>query len=118
MPKHDPARDNRIHSEIVVDAYDEGEVNMSWYYYFNDYMSFPFEAIVNLRKRNGTKEQVKVEVLSVQSEAEAPMLLAIAEANQDRLQMIVPTAIAEVLKAEEQQEMLNDWLYYHNKPLL
>ncbi|MEM8524990.1 MAG: calcium-binding protein [Bacteroidota bacterium] len=118
MPKHDPTRESRIHEEIVVDAYDDGEINMSWYYYFNDHMEFPFEAIVNLLKRNGTKEQVKVEILNVQSEVEAPILLGVAERGYNRLQMIVPSVIVRVVDAEEQQEMLNDWLYYHNKSLL
>ncbi|MEM0993817.1 MAG: calcium-binding protein [Bacteroidota bacterium] len=118
MYKKDPSRENRIHSEIVVEAYDEGEVNTSWYYYFNEYMKFPFQAVVHLQKRNGTKEQVKVEVLNVQSEAEAPILFGIAEKGYDRLQMIVPNVIVSVIDAEESKEMLNDWLYYHRKPLI
>ncbi|MEM9887590.1 MAG: calcium-binding protein [Bacteroidota bacterium] len=118
MHKKDPIRDNRIYSEIVVEAHDEGEVNVSWYYCFNDHMDFPFTAIVTLLKRDGTKEQVEVEILNVQSEADNPILLGIVEAHYDRLQLIAPTSIVKVKEAESQKEMLNDWLYYHRKALI
>jgi hypothetical protein len=37
-------RENRIHEEIIVDAYGPEEQAMSWYYYLEDKLQFPFNA--------------------------------------------------------------------------
>ena len=42
-PKRDPAREDRIRNEAIVDASPE-EQAMSWYYYLDDKISFPFRA--------------------------------------------------------------------------
>lgn len=36
--------ENRIEMEIVVDAYDQAERAMGWYYYLQDNLSVPFKA--------------------------------------------------------------------------
>ena len=40
-PKKDEARESRISMEIVVDAYDESERAMGWYYYLEDKLHVP-----------------------------------------------------------------------------
>ncbi len=40
----DETREERIHMEIVVDAYDAEEQAMGWYYYLDDTLQFPFSA--------------------------------------------------------------------------
>ena len=59
-PKKDEAREERISMEIVVDAYDEGERAMGWYYYLEDKLHTPFltrcvkvRAISPLRSSSG-----------------------------------------------------------------
>jgi hypothetical protein len=42
--ERDEERENRIHDEVIVDAYDAEEQAMGWYYYLAESMSFPFEA--------------------------------------------------------------------------
>ena len=42
----DPAREERIDYEIVVDAYDEYERSEGWYAYLDDTLTFPFRAKV------------------------------------------------------------------------
>jgi hypothetical protein len=37
-------RENRISEEIIVDAYGPEEQAMSWYYYLEDKIQFPFQA--------------------------------------------------------------------------
>lgn len=44
--KIDEARENRIIMEVVVDAYDEEERAMGWYYYLDDKLMLPFQAEV------------------------------------------------------------------------
>ncbi|WP_172194815.1 calcium-binding protein [Saccharibacillus qingshengii] len=41
----DAKREKRIHSEIIVDAYDPEERAISWYTYLQDTMNFPFNAL-------------------------------------------------------------------------
>jgi hypothetical protein len=42
-PKRDPAREDRIHNEAIVDVRPE-EQAMNWYYYLEGKISFPFRA--------------------------------------------------------------------------
>jgi hypothetical protein len=42
--KRDPVREERIHEEIIVDAYGPEEQAMGWYYYLEDKIQFPFHA--------------------------------------------------------------------------
>ena len=42
-PKRDPVREDRIHNEAIVDARPE-EQAMSWYYYLEGKITFPFRA--------------------------------------------------------------------------
>ena len=46
MPKarRNDDRENRISEEIIVDAYGPEEQAMSWYYYLEDKIQFPFQA--------------------------------------------------------------------------
>jgi Calcium binding len=41
-PKRDEEREERISMEIVVDAHDEDERAMGWFYYLEDKLTFPF----------------------------------------------------------------------------
>jgi Calcium binding len=43
-PKRDPIREERIHEEIIVDAYGAEEQAMGWYYYLEEKIHFPFQA--------------------------------------------------------------------------
>jgi hypothetical protein len=42
-PKRDPVREDRIYNEAIVDARPE-EQAMSWYYYLESKIRFPFHA--------------------------------------------------------------------------
>jgi len=44
MARKDEIREERITMEVVVDAYDSGEVAMGWYHHLQDKISFPFTA--------------------------------------------------------------------------
>ena len=44
MMDKDEAREQRIHNEIIVDAYGEEERALGWYYYFEEKLNFPFKA--------------------------------------------------------------------------
>ena len=42
--KTDLEREHRIDMEIIVDAYDKSEHAISWYYYLEEHLQFPFTA--------------------------------------------------------------------------
>ena len=44
VPEH-KVREDRILFEIVVDAYDDTERAMGWYYYLQDQLQTPFAAV-------------------------------------------------------------------------
>ena len=43
-PTKDPIREDRIHNEAIVEAYGSEEQAMSWYYYLENKIRFPFSA--------------------------------------------------------------------------
>ena len=72
MPRHeqeDPAREKRIAYEIVVDAYDEDERAMGWYYYLEEHLHPPFPAACRLaRSTSPLKVGDKVKVVGMAAE--------------------------------------------------
>jgi hypothetical protein len=42
--RKDPEREDRIHNQAIVDAYGPEEQAMSWYYYLENKIHFPFRA--------------------------------------------------------------------------
>ena len=42
--KENKTRERRIEMEVVVDAYNESERAMGWYYYLEERLKFPFKA--------------------------------------------------------------------------
>jgi len=71
MPKSDKAREVRITMEIVVDAYDDNERALGWYYYPEEKLAFPFTAkCVTEREISPLKRGDKVEVVGMPSEDE------------------------------------------------
>src|ERR1700737_2231331 len=78
-PKRDPVREDRIHTEAIVDASPE-EQAMSWYYYLESKISFPFQAKCVAAKvvsplRKG--EVVEVQRMALEDACSADMLVQI-----------------------------------------
>lgn len=68
--KEDKAREERIHDEIVVDAYGEIERALGWYCHLDDNLAFPFQArCVVENSMNPLKLGETVEVYKLASEA-------------------------------------------------
>ena len=62
----DEAREERILMEVVVDAYDEEERAMGWYYYVADDIAFPFQAkCIAERRSSPLKKEEMVEVTGI-----------------------------------------------------
>jgi hypothetical protein len=68
IPK-DPDLEERISIEITVDAYGPEEQAISWYYYLEETLSFPFSAICILEKQTSPlRKGDKVKILGIASE--------------------------------------------------
>lgn len=51
LTERDPAREERITMDVIVDAYDPEEQTLGWYYYLDDRLAFPFTARCVERRR-------------------------------------------------------------------
>jgi hypothetical protein len=70
-PREQSDREQRIHHEVIVDAYDSTERAMSWYYYLEGKLRFPFAASCIARRQSSPlKVGERVEVVGMASEDE------------------------------------------------
>ena len=111
-PPRDSIRDYRIENEAVVDARPE-EQAMSWYYYLEGKISFPFQAtcvaanaVSPLRKG----ETVEVLRMAVESACEHDMLVQIRWQGR---KMAVPLSQLVAIDFDESNaEAIGDWHYW------
>jgi Calcium binding len=118
--EHDEEREHRIHYEIIVDAYDEYEQAMSWYYCMEEKLEFPMKAKVKLHLKGGKIEEKAVQIVEIdpKSETSLTLRLGITEGKSDRVQYISPEDIVSIKASDDSLEIINDWLYWHGHPLL
>src|SRR5690349_10383884 len=70
-PAKDDAREERIHMEIIVDAYGPEEQALGWYYYLEGTLQFPFTAHCIARRATSPLEVGdEVEVVGMPAEGE------------------------------------------------
>ena len=111
-PKRDPVREDRIHNEAIVDASPD-EQAMSWYYYLESKISFPFQAKclvtkVVLQLRKG--ETVEVMRMAPDQVCEHDMLVLVRWQGR---KMAVPLAqLTAVDPDESTAEAIGDWHYW------
>ena len=121
MPRTlDPTREHRILYEVIVDAYDEEEQAMGWYYYMADNLEFPIEATVRFALKGGQSEVKPAQIVDVDSKSErgSAIRLGIVEPGNERVQYISPEDIVRLDTTPENLEIINDWLYWHDFELL
>lgn len=108
-----PERENRILDDIVVDAYDDSERAMGWYYYIQDEVKFPFKARC-ISKRSTSPLKVGQEVVVVGQPGEDDCLsevLVTVEFGGSTL--AVPLAQLECLVEDKgTQQAVADWHYW------
>ena len=111
-PKRNPVREERIHNEAIVDARPE-EQAMSWYYYLEGKIRFPFQARCVAAKdvsplRKG--ETIEVVRMAVEDACEHDMLVQIRWRGR---KMAVPLSQLAAIDADEStKETIGDWLYW------
>jgi hypothetical protein len=111
-PKRDPAREDRIHNEAIADARPE-EQAMSWYYYLESKIRFPFRArCVAANAVSPLCKGEATEVLRMASEdtCEHDMLVQIRW--QGRKMAVPLSQLAAIDGDESTQEAIVDWHYW------
>ena len=112
-PKEDEAREERIMMEIIVDAYDEDERAMGWYYYLEDKLRFPFKArCISQREVSPLEPGEEVEVVGMSSEDECmhEMFVAIRWGNRT---LAIPLTQLEGVDVDDQTKVaIEDWHYW------
>jgi hypothetical protein len=110
--KRDPVREDRIHNEAIVDARPE-EQSMSWYYYLESKISFPFRArCVAANAVSPLRKGETTEILRMATEdaCEHDMLVQIRWQGR---KMAVPLSQLAAIDADEStQEAIGDWHYW------
>ncbi|PIE36541.1 calcium-binding protein [candidate division KSB3 bacterium] len=111
--KRDNRREKRIDMDILVDARDEEERAMGWYYYLTDTITFPFKAqCVSTHPASSLKEEEFVEVTGMAPEFECLREMFV-ESQWDGQDAMVPLAqLRGVSVDKETQEALEDWHYW------
>jgi len=114
--KTDPEREHRISMEIIVDAYNEYEQALGWYYYLKDNLEFPFTATC-VCKRAISPLQVKdeIEVLSMAPEDECEHEIFV-NIRWDRDGLAVPLSQLRPFNVDpETMQAVEDWHYWIGK---
>jgi len=110
--RKDPVREDRIHNEAIVDAGPE-EQALSWYYYLEDKIRFPFQAKCLAAKvvsplRKG--ETVEVMRMAPDDACEHNMFVLVRWQGR---KMTVPLAQLTAIDPDESTaEAIGDWHYW------
>ncbi|PID56243.1 calcium-binding protein [candidate division KSB3 bacterium] len=112
--KRDHRREKRIDLEILIDACDEEERAMGWYYYLDGSLTFPFEAIC-LREHPKSPLQkgdaVRVTGMADEHKCLREIYVQVEQGDEDSL--FVPLAQLRSTNPDAQtREALEDWHYW------
>jgi len=114
--KENKARERRIEMEVVVDAYNESERALGWYYYLEERLKFPFKARCTSKRAVSplyTGEEVTVLGMAPEEECESEMFVGI---RWDGRSVAVPLAQLEsVAVGPLTKEGADDWHYWVNR---
>jgi hypothetical protein len=109
----DEEREERIHMEIVVDAYGPEEQAMGWYNYLSDTLQFPFSARCVARRPISPLEpgdEVEVVGIAPDEECEHEMFVLIQWSPHP---LAVPLMQLEGIDVDEEtQQAIEDWHYW------
>jgi hypothetical protein len=115
-PKRDDEREERIEMEIIVDAYDEHERAMGWYYYLQDGLHFPFTARCIAKRAVSplrVKDEVEVTDMAPEEECGSEIFVMI---RWEKGGLAVPLAQLSPIAADEATtRAVGDWHYWVNQ---
>jgi hypothetical protein len=109
----DKEREQRISTEIIVDAYSPEEQAMGWYYSLEDRLGFPFVArCVAERAISPLRVGDEVEVVGMAPEEECEHEMFVLT-RWERGTLAIPLAQLEGMAVDEQtRQAMEDWQYW------
>lgn len=115
--KYNKNIEERITMEIVVDAYDQEERAMGWYYYLQDILKFPFIGkCVAKRSISPLKPNQKFTVIGIAEIEECMHEIFVEIELSDDENLCVPLSqVAVVSKNQSTKIAVKDWHYWVNK---
>lgn len=109
----DEEREERLHEEIIVDAYGAEERALGWYTYLSDTLEFPWNArcvALRLTSPLDVSENVKVVGMAPEEECTREMQVLIPW---KRRQLAVPLSQLEGINPDvDTQQAIDDWHYW------
>jgi hypothetical protein len=109
----DEEREQHIHMEIIADAYCPEEQAISWYYYLEEHLQFPFLTTCIARRATSPLrigDEVQVVGMAPEEECEHEMFVLMPW---ERDTLAVPLSQLQVVHADEQtQQAVEDWHYW------
>ena len=111
--REQPDREDRIIFNIVVDAYNETERAMSWYYHLEDELGVPFKAkCVTARATSPLEVGQEVDVLSMADEDDCTSEVLVT-VKLGKSKLVAPLAQLECVIADEcTRQAVADWHYW------
>ena len=111
--KPNPTREDRIEQDIVVDAYGEEERALSWYYYLESKLQFPFRAKCAVaRKVSPLKKDEEVEVTGMAPEDDCMRAMVVLIRFADRTLGVPLDQLEAVTGDDATREAMADWRYW------
>jgi hypothetical protein len=111
--KKDPVREARIQDEAIVDAYGPEEQAMSWYYYLENKIHFPFQATcIGVKPPSPLRKGETVEVRRLASEDTCTSDMLVLIRWQGRNMAVPLSQLAALNPDESTNEAIGDWHYW------
>jgi hypothetical protein len=113
-PKREQAREERIETEIVVDAHDQEERAMGWYYYLEDTLHFPFlTRCISERPISPLRLGDEVEIVGMAPEDECSREMFVETLWEHKRKLAIPLSQLEVIQGDgETKQAVEDWHYW------
>lgn len=112
-PTKDPIREDRIHEEAIVDAYGSEEKAMSWYYYLESKLRFPFNArCIGSKATSPLRKGETVEVSRLAKEEACANDMLVQIQWQGRKMVVPLSQLAAIDPDESTEEAIGDWHYW------
>lgn len=113
-PRMDMKREERIATEIIVDAYGPEEQSMGWYYYLEDKLQFPFTAICSVKRAISPLQlgdEVDIVMMAPEEECEKEMFVM---TRWEKDGLAVPLAQLTPIDTTDKQtrQAVEDWHYW------
>jgi len=122
FPQEEPEREDRIYEEAIVDAHGDEEVIISWYYYLEEKLDFPFTAAVQVHSLGRSRQTIRVEMQAMGPVSRCGywQMWVLGSPSEQEGNTLYHFFLSDIVEAEggpERLQALADWNYWRrNQP--